>query len=473
MGLTALKLFLIPVLVFANGFFVAAEFAIVKVRGTRIESLVRKGSRRARVARHIIQHLDAYLSATQLGITITSILLGWVGEETMRHAIVEPALASISVTNPTVVRTLSFFLGTGIIVFLHVVLGELVPKSLAIQQPDSTSLWVAYPLKWFYLLMYPAIASLNNTANFFLRLAGIQPAGEGEEAHSEEELRLLFAESARSGVLTSDKRDLLENVFDLSRRIVRQIMVPRTEIVAFSLRKSLAENLRLAHATAHSRYPLVDGDLDNVVGIIHMKDLFWRLKGLEHSPAVAPPNQAAGGPQEELPPSGAGFLKSIAREVLFVPDAMRIENLLREFQEKRIHLAVVVDEFGATMGMVTFENVIEAIVGQVQDEFDEEAPLVRKVSATEFVLDGRAPLPDVNDALGTACESADVDTIGGFMINELGRIPRTGDSLAVDNVELTVTEMKGPRIHRIQAHLVSADDAGAPPADAPPAENPQ
>lgn len=469
-GFTAFKLVLIFVLVGLNGFFVAAEFAIVKVRGTRLQSLARQGSRRARMAQHLTQRLDAYLSATQLGITITSIVLGWVGEETMHQVFIGPLLERLHVTNETVVRVTSFLFGTGIIVFLHVVLGELAPKSLAIQRTDATTLWVAHPLRWFYVAMYPFIATLNTTANFVLRLVGIQPAGSHEMAHSEEELRLLFAESQRSGVLTSDKRDLLENVFELSRHIVRQIMVPRTEIAYFNVRKSLAENLAIAERTAHSRYPLVDGDLDHVLGVIHMKDLFWQLKELESGPSGQPRSERvnpmiAGGDISAHPlSSGAGFLQTITRTAPFVPDTMRIDNLLREFQQKRIHLAMVVDEFGTTMGMVTFENVIEEIVGQVQDEFDQEAPMVRQTSASEFMLDGATSLSEANEVLGLKIESEAYDTIGGFILDELGRIPKPGDQVRLGEVLFTVGEMRKQRVHRVQAKIVQSQTEGQEPA---------
>lgn len=472
---TIAKLFAIAFLVMLNGFFVAAEFAIVKVRGTKIQSLVRQGSKRAKMAHHIISHLDAYLSATQLGITIASILLGWVGESTMRHAVVEPVLGALGVESAKVIAVTSFILGTGIIVFLHVVLGELAPKSLAIQRSEATVLWVAYPMKWFYVVMFPLIAGLNNTANFFLRMIGIHPAGEHEVAHSEEELRLLFAESQKLGVLTSDKRDLLENVFDLSRRVVRQIMVPRTEVAAFNLQKSLAENLRMAEKTAHSRYPVIDGDLDHVVGVIHMKDLFWQLKEMEAGqlPDVQNGegrNRMIAGGEISLSKvgSGAGFLKAIARDVPFVPDAMRIDNLLREFQQKRVHLAMVVDEYGGTLGLVTFENVIEEIVGEVQDEFDEESPRIKKVNENTFTIDGVALLLEVNDAMGTSITDEDVDTIGGLVLNRLGRVPKPGDHVRIDGLEVTVSEMRGNRIHRVQAMVVPEEAAVAdgtqPPA---------
>lgn len=454
-GDTALRLALIGFLVLLNGFFVAAEFAIVRVRGNKVEALVNAGSRRAGVAKHILSHLDAYLSATQLGITIASILLGWVGEQTMRHHVVEPLLGMFGVTSESVLRATSFLFGMSIIVFLHVVLGELAPKTVAIRYPETTSLWVAYPMVAFYYLVWPLIAILNGTANSFLRMLGIQPAGEGELAHSEEELRLLLASSQRLGMITGDKRSLIENVFELSETIVRQIMVPRTEIAAFDLTRPLAENLRVAERTAHSRYPLMDGDLDRVVGVIHMKDLFWQLKEMEQGASAAMedlnPKIAGGDVAHQPPPTGAAFLKQIAREVPFVPETMRIDALLREFQSRRVHLAMVVDEFGGISGMATFENVIEEIVGEVQDEFDEEAPLIRQLSGDEFLLDGVAGLFEVNQVLGTKLEAEDVDTVGGLILSELGRLPLPGEKVEFPGVELTVREVRRRRVHRVLA----------------------
>ncbi len=474
---SALRLFFIIFLVLLNGFFVAAEFAIVKVRRTTIRGLVDKGSRRARMADHIVHRLDAYLSATQLGITIASILLGAVGEEFMRHRVVEPLLGHLPLSD-ALKSGLSFFFGTGIIIFLHVVIGELAPKSLAIQRPNETTLWIAYPLKWFYVVLYPFIAILNGTANALLRLVGIEPAGGHELSHSEEELRMIAAESGRSGVLTTDKLMLLENVFDFSDVLVRQIMVPRTEVAVFDLRRPLAHNLGVAERTAHSRYPLVDGDLDHVIGVIHMKDLFWQLKDLELTPQAAAeaaerrhPLIAGGDMAAHPPASGAQFLTAIAREVLFVPETARINSLLTEFQTKRIHMAMVVDEYGGVTGLVTFENVIEEIVGEVQDEFDHEAPRIRMVAEGEYVLDGITPLHEVNDELGVSLESEEADTLGGFLLSELGRIPKPGDSVVAPGLELTVREMRRQRVHRVGARLLSPEETQerleTPPPPAP------
>ncbi|MEI7633780.1 MAG: hemolysin family protein [bacterium] len=467
---TVLRLTAIVLLVALNGFFVAAEFAIVRVRATRVKALARRGSHIAIIAEHMLGHLNAYLSATQLGITIASILLGWVGESTLRVSIIGPAFKALNITNPAMLHVVSFLFGTGLIVFLHVVLGEQAPKALAIQFPEITTMWIAYPLKWFYYLLYPIITVLNNASLLMLRLVGIQPATEHDMGHTEEELRMLFSASTRSGALTTEKRVLLENVFDLSQRIVRQIMVPRTRVAAFNLQKTLADNMRIAALTAHSRYPLIDGDLDHAVGLIHMKDLFWQLKEMEapHPPLSAEGGEDTGGAAPDdlnpmisggdvalnQPATGAEFLRKIAREVPYVPETMRIDNLLRELQQKHVHLAMVVDEYGGTSGLVTFENVIEEIVGEVQDEFDQETPLIRRINDTEFAIDGFAPLTEVNDALGCDLRAEDADTIGGYILAELGRMPVTGDRLSAEGIELTVSEMQRHGIQRIHARLL-------------------
>jgi len=457
-----LQVLLIAFLVCLNGFFVAAEFAIVKVRSTTIRSLAEEGNRRAKMTESILAHLDAYLSATQLGITIASIVLGAVGEHFMRERVVEPVLGAIPWISESAKSAIAFFLGTGIIVFLHVVVGELAPKSLAIQRPNGTSLWVSYPLHWFYVVLYPAIWVLNHAANFLLRMVGIQPAMGHELAHSEEELRMIVSESQRIGHITRDKLDLLENVFDFSDVTVRQIMVPRVEVAVFDLRNSLGENLAVAERTAHSRYPLVDGDLDHVTGIIHMKDLFWQLKELEMSPQEAAaaaerrnPMIAGGDLNKKPPANGAQFLTTIAREVLYVPETAKINTLLHEFQAKRLHMAMVVDEYGSTTGLVTFENIIEEIVGEVQDEFDQETPRIQQVAECEYVVEGITALHEINDELGLDLESEDADTIGGFVLSELGRFPKPGDKIVFSPIEITVRELRRQRIHRVLIRVLT------------------
>ena len=476
---------MLVVLIAINGFFVAAEFAIVRVRGARIHALAKTGDKRAIVASHVLGHLDAYLSASQLGITIASILLGWVGERVMTPLVVGPILRWLNITTPFIAETISIVFGVGIITFLHVVFGEQAPKQLAISRPEGTTLWCGVPLRWFYKVMYPAITVLNKSANWIVRLVGIQPLTESDVTHSEEEMRLIIADSQRSGILTSSKRDLLDNVFDMSRRVVRQIMVPRTEISSFNLRRSLAENLAVAYETAHSRYPLVDGDLDHIVGVIHMKDLFWQLKEMEatgdastnellsggsergpddastntpptHNPAIAGGDFAA-----HPPATGAGFLRSIARKVPIVPETLHIDKLLTELQARHVHMAMVVDEYGGTAGMVTFENVIEEIVGEVQDEFDHEAPHIEKISDGEYAVEGRTDISELVDVIGLPLPTDEADTLSGLLLSELGKIPAVGDKLELEGIEFTVMEMRRQRIHRVRVKLTGKGGGSA------------
>lgn len=461
LGKDIFDFFLIIFLVALNGFFVAAEFAIVKVRSTQIQGLADRGNRRAKMSAKILGHLDAYLSATQLGITIASILLGAIGESFMRHRVVDPLLHDFTFISESTKNLISFFLGTGIIIFLHVVLGELAPKSIAIQKPNGTTLAIAYPLRMFYYLLYPGIVVLNGAANFILRIIGIHPAGGHEVSHSEEEIRMIVSESQKTGNLTRDKLDLLENVFDFSDVTVRQIMVPRTEVTAFDVRKTLGENLSIAEQTAHSRYPLVDGDLDNILGVIHMKDLFWQLKKLEMSPQQAAeaaerhnPVISGGNLSKTPPATGAQFLTAIARQILYVPETARINTLLREFQQQRIHMAVVIDEYGGTVGLVTFENVIEEIVGEVQDEFDQEAPRIKKENDNEYIVEGITPLDDINDELGIDLPTEDADTIGGFVLSQLGKFPKPGEKIPFGSIEITILELRKQRIHKVLLRFI-------------------
>ncbi len=324
-------LLLAAVLVLLNAFFVAAEFAMVKVRATRVEELVREGARGSAAVQGAIKNLDAYLSATQLGITLASLGLGWIGEPAFA-TVVSPLLGAIGIWSENVVHSVSLTIAFALITFLHIVLGELVPKSFAIRRPEETSLVVAPPLGVFYRVFYPALWFLSSASSSFLRLFGIAPATEAELAHSEEELRLLLAESHRTGTLSASKRKLLENVFDYTRRSAKHIMVPRAEIVYLSLQRSLAQNLDLIRQSQHTRYPLCGDDIDHIVGMIHAKDLFQPAEGLRDS---------------------ADLLK-LKRDMLFVPESRPLELLQRDFQQRRVHMAIVVDEYGGTSGLVTF-----------------------------------------------------------------------------------------------------------------------
>jgi CBS domain containing-hemolysin-like protein len=443
----------------ANAFFVVAEFALVRVRPSTLQHLAQRGSKRARLAEHIIEHLDPYLSACQVGITLASVLIGWLGEPTVRDVVVAPLFQLLGLQNVALLRIVSFLLGTTVVAGILIVLGEQTPKYLALRRAEAATLFVAYPLHWFYVVMKPAIHLLDQASNFFCTLMGVPRMDAMDESHSEEELRFILAASVRRGKLPADKLDLLENILEMSSRTVRQVMVPRTGIAYFNLQKPLAQNLMIAEKTAHSRYPLVDGDLDHVVGIIHMKDLFWQLKDLESiaaghgEPEYRNPMIMGGDLQDNPPASGAEFLKKIARKTLFVPETMRLDALLREFQKARIHMAIVVDEYGGVAGLVTLENVIETIVGQIQDEFDAEQPRIQKLAEREYAVDGVTPLAEVNHALGTAFADEEVDTIGGLILKQFGRLPKSGESLVIEGVELTVMAMDNQRIARVRLRM--------------------
>ena len=418
------KILVVFGLVFLNGFFVAAEFAIVKVRSTQIEPLVRSGSVRARVAQNVITHLDAYLSATQLGITLTSLGLGWMGEPFVAH-LLEPLLYSFGITQPAVVSTVAFAVGFSIITFLHIVFGELAPKSLAIQRASRVALAVATPLHWFFLVFRPFIWALNGTANYFLRLGGIQPATEGEIAHSEEELRLLLSKGT---TLTSTSKSISLRAIELRERTVREVMVPRTGLVYLSTAKSLQENIVIALDNQFTRYPLCERNLDNIIGMIHLKDLF-KLKG-ESGPGTR--------------------LTEIKREMLFVPETMSLERTLNMFLAKRVLMAIAVDEYGGTAGLVTLENVLEELVGEIRDEFDVEAVLVQKLTETEFLVDGAMALLDFSRMFEVVPDSRDVVTVSGYVIHLLGVVPERGTHLSIGTWDATVEAVDGIKVKTLR-----------------------
>ncbi len=412
-------------LVLLNAFFVTAEFAIVKVRATRIEERFRAGVRGAAATQTILRNLDAYLSVTQLGITLASLGLGWVGEPAFA-TLISPLFAALGVWSPAVVHSIAATLAFGVITFLHIVLGELAPKYLAIQRPEAVALFVSVPLLAFRRMLYPALWLLNSSSTALLRILGIDRAPTSELVHSEEELRLLLAESHRTGALSSSKRKLLENVFDYTHRSAKHIMVPRAEIVYLTLRKSLAENLDIIRNNQHTRYPLCETDIDHVVGMIHTKDLLQPAEGLRES----------------------RDLLRLKREILFVPETRPLELLQRDFQQRRVHMALVVDEYGSTSGLVTLEDILEEIVGEIQDEFDAEPPKMES-TGDGYVVDGLVLLDEIAERLGLDVPEHESNTLGGFVIARLGRIARVGDVVRLDGYDVKVVEMKGRRVSKL------------------------
>ncbi|MBZ0088996.1 MAG: hemolysin family protein [Thermoanaerobaculia bacterium] len=413
-------------LVVLNGFFVAAEFALAKVRPTQIEPYALRGERRGKVAANMVSHLDAYLSATQLGITLASIALGWVGEPAFAW-IVEPLVSRIPGAGPALVHSVALTASFVAVSILHIVFGELVPKSIAIRLPAGTTLWTALPLYLFYWIAFPAIWLLNHTANGILRLVGIRPASEHEIAHSEEEIRLLLA-SQHGSQISDAKRDLLANVFELSDRVARQVMLPRADVVYLSTERSLDENLALARRSGHTRFPLCAGDLDRIVGVVHIKDLF----------------------RAETPVTD---LTKIARPVKFVPESTALDRLLARMRSENLHLAAVLDEYGGVSGIVTLENVIEEIVGPIQDEFGAEKPELVDKGGGVYQISGAMLVVDLEDELGLELSDRDEDTVAGVVLSELGRRPRAGDRAELAGVRFEVLEVLGNRIKSLRLTL--------------------
>lgn len=437
--IVGLKLLLVLFLVLLNGFFVAAEFALVKIRDTQLIALVTAGNRRAKVARQLISNLDASLSATQLGITLASLGLGWVGEPVFL-SLLEPVMDAFSVQSEHLRHTIAFIVGFSAITFLHIVAGELAPKSLAIQKPLPTSIWIAYPLRWFYLVSYPFNWALNGTSLWLLRQFGLEAVSEGELVHSEEELRLLFATTQKHSGGTTLGRDIVLNALDLRRRIARDVMRPRQEIAVLSTEASMAECLDLAEKTRFSRFPLCEaGDLDHTVGVVHFKDLYaMRLKAR----------------------SGAD-LRIAARKIVYVPETARLEKLLQIFLDRKLHLAIVVDEFGGTVGLVTLENILEELVGQIQDEFDQEKPMVVRIGEQTWEILGGLPMHDFEQLIGTPLAEEGVTTTSGWVTHRLGGFPKVGDVVAIGGYELRVEEMDDTRVARLQLKRVAKSDVSA------------
>ncbi|MCC6442491.1 MAG: HlyC/CorC family transporter [Armatimonadetes bacterium] len=418
------KLLMAAFLVFLNGFFVAAEFAIVKVRGTRIEEIARQGSGLARVARKAVKHLDAYLSATQLGITIASLALGWIGEPAIAD-LIAPLFHDMGRLSVAASHTVAVAVAFTIITFMHIVFGELAPKSLAILRPEGVTLWVAYPLDLFYRLFFPAIWVLNTFANLTLRLFGLRAAGEHETAHSEEELRMILSASHAGGFIRDSELDIVRNVFEFAHKQAKDIMVPRVDILYLSTERAWEQNREAALRHGFTRYPLCEGEIDQVVGVIHIKDILARPAGGE-----------------------AGDIRRIMRPILVIPENKPIDQLLREFQRNHTYMALVADEYGGTAGLVSLEDIVEELVGEIEGEFGAEPKKITPTQDGSFLVDSRLTLSDLRRDLGIALPE-EADTIGGYVMSALGAIPRPGDQVEAGGCRLTVVQMAGRRIRRV------------------------
>ncbi len=421
------QIFLIFFFVLLNGFFVASEFAIVKVRESQIETAIEEGMSGAKAAQQATRHLDAYLSATQLGITLCSIALGMLGEPFVA-SVLQPLLFKAGVTSVVLVHGISVGIAYAFITFLHVVLGELAPKTLAIRKALSTTLFAAPLLHIFYVMLKPGIWVLNGSANWLLRVVfRIDPVSEGELAHSEEELRHIVAESQKSKSVTETEKDILLNALALNDRCVRDVMTPRNQVVSLDLDESFEANWKLAVDSKHTRFPLVEGHLDHSIGMIHIKDLL---------PLVG---------------TNSPDLRKIKRELAPVPEMMPIDKLLRMFLDKHLHIALVIDEFGGAVGIVTLDNVLEEIVGDIQDEFDFEKPEFRQLNKDEFEVDGTLNLYELQEHAQIDVESEEVTTISGYVTHLLGHLPKPGERVDIGEYQVTVTKVDQRRV--LQLHF--------------------
>lgn len=431
--MTVLEFIFVLLLVFANGFFVAAEFALVKVRLSQIEQLARQGSFTAKVTRRILHQIDAYLSACQLGITLASLGLGWMGES-LGVKLLHPLLTAVGL--PGAAEYVALPLSFVVITFLHIALGEQAPKVMAIRAARPTALIVSVPLVAFYKVLWPFIWVLHEASNLLLRIVGVRAPTPGEQMPTEEELRLILSESAAGGQLSRRERLMMENVLDLEDKVTRQVMVPRRDIVSLNTRRTIQENLQVISESQYTRFPLCDGDLDRVVGMVHTKDVLGAI--------------SSGTPLTSL--------TRLARKIPVFPETMRLDVLLREFQRNRTHVAMVVDEYGTVSGMVTFENVLEELVGPIQDEFDRELPMIIRRNNGRFLVDALCPLDDLVDACHLDLpEGITSDTTGGLIVELLGHIPEAGEKLRLGRYEVTVLDAEPTRVRRVEVQEVESE----------------
>ena len=412
---------------------------MVKVRGTRIDALVQEGNKRAKLASRLTGHLDAYLSACQLGITLASLGLGWIGEPTIAN-LLEPVFQGIGLSDSWI-HPLSFIIGFSFITILHIVLGELAPKTLAIRQAEPVTLWAAAPLVFFRKIMSPFIWLLNGTANAILKAVGIQPADEISSAHTEEEIRILMKESHKSGLIDNTELTLVDNIFEFAETNAREIMIPRTEMVVLYANQPFEKNKQVVLTDMHTRYPVCDGDKDNIIGFIHIRDLL-------QSSDEAEPN-----------------LRSLLRPLITVPESMPISSLLKLMQKNKSQIAILIDEYGGTSGLVTLEDIMEEIVGEIQDEFDEERPELEKKDDRSYSISGMMLIEEVNSFFGLDIPTDDYDTIGGWMYSQLEIPPKKYQEVGVEEgFRFVVEETDHLRISRIQVLLV--EELGWDPSQA-------
>ncbi|MFT5698531.1 MAG: CBS domain containing-hemolysin-like protein [Desulforhopalus sp.] len=426
-----INIFLALFLVFINGFFVAAEFALVKIRPAKLDELVENNQAFATTARWLAQRMDASLSACQLGITMASLGLGWIGEPAIAH-LLRPLLQTVGVASEVWIHGIAFALAFTSITAAHLVFGEQAPKIYALRRPEKVLLWFAPPLKTFYFISYPFMIALNASTSFLLQKFGVAGDSGHDAVHSEDEIKALIVLAQKHGELSRSEHRLLNAVFEFDDTVCRRIMQPRNSIVVFDINRPFLENRSLATKTKHSRYPLCDGSLDNVLGVVHIKDLI------------------------DIAPDTEDTLQSIARPTQFVPETMRISRLLRQFQETHQHMAFIVDEYGTVIGCATLEDVLERIVGPVEDEFDTNPLQIKPDGPGKFIVPGGTAIAVVNRQLNLHLNSIEAETLSGLLTEKKGQVPSVGDRIELDGALAQVLEITGSRASSIRIELTEA-----------------
>lgn len=415
-------------LVLLNAFFVAAEFAIVKVRYSQIQLKAEQGNKFAKTSQHIIKHLDTYLSATQLGITLASLGLGWVGEPIVA-SIISKIISAFDVSlEPTTIHAIALPTAFALITMLHIIFGELAPKSVAIRKSEATALFIAYPLNFFYKIFQPFIWLMNATSNAFLKLISIEPA-KGHDIHSTDELQLLVKQSKEGGAIEEENYEIIKNAFDFTDHTVKQIMVPRQQIFGIDIDLPKSEIIEKILEYGYSRIPVFQDSIDNVVGIAYAKDV---LKAHYRNPDFN--------------------LKDLLHQTFYVIETKRISDILAEFQKRHLHIAIVIDEFGGTEGLVTLEDILEELVGEIQDEDDDERPIVEQKDERTFIIQSTSLLSDINEHLPHPFAiSENYNTLSGLMLFNFNRIPKLNDKITIEGYELTVIKIQHRTIQSVQA----------------------
>ncbi|MEQ8198348.1 MAG: hemolysin family protein [Clostridiaceae bacterium] len=419
-----INIIIVFLLVFMNGFFVATEFSMVKVRKSRIEMLVLEGDGRARNTLKVVKDLNSYLSACQLGITLASLGLGWVGEPAVADMLA-PLFKMIHLSE-NAVHSISFIIGFAVITGFHIVLGELAPKSLAIISAEKIALYTAMPLIIFYKVTFPVMWAFNHSTNLVLKIFGISQFDEHEAAHTDEEIKILVEESYKHGLIDKTELTFVDNIFNFSEKTVKEVMIHRTDIICIYIEDSFEEILKVALSEQLTRYPVCRESKDNIIGFIHIKDLYkQKIEGKTDN------------------------IESIIREIKFVPQSLSISEMLKVFKKEKAQMAIIIDEYGGTSGLVTIEDILEEIVGEIKDEFDEEGDEITQVDDSSYIVDGKVHIEDIVELLSTDIIAENIDTLGGFIFSQLKSYPKINDKITYKNYEFTILKCDRKRVNKV------------------------